>query len=96
MNPKQGKLSTVTGALLHFKFFADFHEKAKRAVTTGQFFRGSQEYRRYLAHVSKYSNLSFMYSGSRRYANSNSLFGAGIIKTNVGLEVYVRTVNGGP
>jgi hypothetical protein len=96
VNPKQGKLSTVTGALLHFKFFADFHEKAKRAAATGQFFRGSQEYRRYLAHVSKYSNLSFMYSGSRRYANSNSLFGAGIIKTNVGLEAYVRTVSGGP
>lgn len=94
VKPKRGKLSTVTGALLHFKFFADFHDKAKRAVATGQHFRGSQEYVRYLAHVSKHPNLSFMYSGSRRYTDSRGLLGTGIIKTNVDLESYVRPVNG--
>jgi hypothetical protein len=94
VKPKQGTLSTMRGALLHFKFFADFHNKAKSAVATGQHYRGSQEYARYFAHVSRDPNLSFMYSGSHRYANSNSVLRAGLIRTNVGFESYVRTVNG--
>ena len=84
----------MRGALLHFKFFADFHDKAKSAVATGQYHRGSQEYARYLTHLSKDPNLSFMYSGSHRYANSNRVLRTGIIRTNVGFEFYVRTVNG--
>jgi glycosyltransferase involved in cell wall biosynthesis len=92
--PKQGTLSTMRGALLHFKFFADFHNKAKSAVATGQYHRGSQEYVRYLTHLSKDPNLSFMYSGSQRYANSDSALRAGIIRTNVAFESYARTVNG--
>lgn len=88
--PKQGALSSVTGALLHFKFFADFHAKAKSAVASGQHYNGSQEYARYLAHVSRDPGLSFMYSGSRRYVNSESLLRAGIIKANAGFASYAR------
>ena len=77
---------------IFFKFFADFHGKAKAAVTTGQHFRGSQEYGRYLKHVSKTPNLSFMYNGSKRYVNSNSLVVEKIIKTNVDLESFVRAM----
>jgi hypothetical protein len=92
--PKRGTLSTMRGALLHFKFFADFHNKAKSAVATGQYHAGSQEYVRYLARLRRDPNLSFMYSGSQRYANSNSVLRAGIIRSNVGFGSYARTVNG--
>ena len=91
--PRQGTLSTMRGALLHFKFFADFHNKAKSAVPTGQYHGGSQEYVRYLTHLSKDANLSFMYSGSHRYADSDSVLRAGIIRSNAGFESYARTVN---
>jgi Glycosyl transferase family 2 len=92
--PKQGTLSTMRGALLHFKFFADFHNKAKSAVASGQYHGGSQEYLRYLTHLSKEPNLSFMYSGSQRYSDSNSVLRTGIISSNQGFESYARTVNG--
>lgn len=92
--PKQGTLSTVTGALLHFKFFADFHEKAKSAVASGQHYHGSQEYARYLAHVSRDPSLSFMYGGSHRYVDSESLLRAGIIKSSAAFESYARTLDG--
>jgi hypothetical protein len=92
--PKQGTLSTMRGALLHFKFFSDFHDKAKSAVATGQYHGGSQEYVRYLTHLRRDPNISFMYSGSHRYANSNSVLRARIIRSNVGFESYVRTMNG--
>jgi Glycosyl transferase family 2 len=93
VKPKQGTLSTMRGALLHFKFFADFHNKAKSAVAAGQYHGGSQEYARYLTHLSKDPNLSFMYKGSHRYANSDSVLRAGIIRNNAGFESYTRTVN---
>jgi Glycosyl transferase family 2 len=91
--PKEGTLSTVRGALLHFKFFADFHDKAKWAVATGQHYRGSQEYVRYLASVSRDPHLTFMYHGSHLYTDSNSLLRTGIIKTNAALESYVSTLD---
>jgi hypothetical protein len=78
----------VTGALLHFKFFADFHDKAKKAASTGQHFGGSQEYRRYLSRVRKEPNISFMYSGSRRYVNSNTLLQESLIRTNAALDPF--------
>jgi hypothetical protein len=92
VKPPQGQLATATGALLHFKFFADFHEKAKHAVSTGQKFRGSQEYGRYLLHVRRNPEISFMYRGSRKYMNSNSLLAEGLIKTSPALDSYVQTV----
>jgi Glycosyl transferase family 2 len=87
--PPQGHLSAVTGALLHFKFFADFHDQAKEKARRGQHYCGSQEYRRYLAYVGKNPNISFMYDGSRRYTGSETLLQEGLIKTSPMLEAYL-------
>jgi hypothetical protein len=91
--PEHGTLSTMRGALLHFKFFSDFYKKAKSAVATRQYHGGSQEYVRYLTHLSKDPNLSFMYSGSHRYANSDSVLRAGIIRNNAAFESFARGVS---
>lgn len=73
VEPREGKLSPTTGVLLHFKFFADFHNKAKEEAKRGEHYAGAQEYKRYLHHVAVNPNISFMYEGSVRYINSDSL-----------------------
>jgi hypothetical protein len=83
---KPGRVMTITGALLHFKFFADFHNKAKREVSRGQHYGGGQEYRRYLSYIRKHKDVSFMYEGSRKYLNSDSVLAEGLIKTTDGLD----------
>jgi Glycosyl transferase family 2 len=86
---KPGRVMTVTGTLLHFKFFADFHNKAKREVSRGQHYGGGQEYRRYLSYIRKNKDVSFMYEGSRKYLNSDSILGEGLIKTTDDLDQLV-------
>jgi hypothetical protein len=75
------RLAQVTGALLHFKFFAHFHNKAKLEAARGEHFQGALEYKRYLAYLRKRPNISFMYRGSRRYRSSDSLLQLGLIQT---------------
>ncbi len=72
-------ISGVTGALLHFKFFSDFHEKAVRAVEEGNYAQGSIEYKQYLNRMDRLGNL--MYEGSTYYRSSDDLLKAGLIKT---------------
>lgn len=74
-----GGLSKTTAALLHFKFFADFHDKAKTESTRGEHYAGGQEYKRYLAHVAKEPDISFMYEGSVQYTGTESLVTHGLI-----------------
>ena len=76
-----GKIAEVTGAFLHFKFFANFHNKAKLEASRGQHYGGGQEYRRYLSYINKKPDISFMYEGSRQYINSNSVMKEGLIRT---------------
>lgn len=86
--PENGSMAEVTGALLHFKFFSDFDEKAKNHIAKGQYYNGSQEYRRYLAYMLKNPDFSFLYKGSLKYADSNSVLGAGLIKSTKDYDRY--------
>ncbi len=84
--PVNGKLSPVTGVLLHFKFFADFHNKALEEVKRGEHWGGGQEYRRYLHYVSKNPDVTFMYSGSVRYKNSDTVLAGGLMRSSPALD----------
>lgn len=88
--PKHGKFSAITGVFLHFKFFADFHNKAKTEAGRGEHFSGAQEYKRYLRHIAKDPNITFMYEGSRRYENSDSVLKAGLMRTTPEFENQVK------
>ena len=80
-----------TGALLHFEFFASFHNKAKQEAARGQHFGGGLEYRRYLTCIGKNPDISFMYEGSRRYQNSDSVLQAGLIRTTDAWDEAAKT-----
>ncbi len=87
-----GHVSSITGVLLHFKFFADFHQKVLSEIERGEHFQGSMEYKRYMRYASKNPNFTFMYEGSRRYNGSPSLLEENLIRTSDKYEAYVASL----
>lgn len=79
------KLASISGVLLHFKFFSDFHARVLAAVKQGQHSDGSAEYRIYLKHMDKVGSL--MYEGSQLYQSSDDVLKAGLMQTS---EAYER------
>lgn len=63
----------VSGVLLHFKFFSDFHEKVLTAVQEGEYWHGSEQYAVYLEKLQRNPDLSAYYPGSVCYHNSEQL-----------------------
>jgi hypothetical protein len=74
------RLAPVTGALLHFKFFADFHERVLDAINAKEHFDGASEYARYLEALKVNPRLSFHYEKSAQYKDSEQLAGLGLIR----------------
>jgi hypothetical protein len=83
-------LAPITGALLHFKFFSEFFEKASRESESKQHFNGGQEYRRYLSYIKCHGDFSFFHRGSRRYENSLSLLNQGLLFSTKSYDDFVN------
>lgn len=81
-------IAPVTGALLHFKLFSTFDEKARSEVSRGEHWDAGVEYRRYVALHEKRASVSFMYEKSRRYRSSGDLLQCGIIRSTDALDRY--------
>lgn len=73
------KLSALTGVLLHFKFFADFNEKARTEAARGEHYAGGSEYTRYLR-CSEATN-GLRYARSAEYRGSADLLAHGLMQT---------------
>jgi hypothetical protein len=69
-----------TGALLHFKFLADFHGRALEETARGEHYDGASEYRRYAQTLSKNTGVAFMYEGSTRFEGTAQLVRLGLIR----------------
>lgn len=80
-NPPDATIAGTTGALLHFKLLADFHDRARSEVGRKQHFRGALEYQAYWQVLDGSSGLSAMSSGSIRYEDSAQLVRLGLLKT---------------
>lgn len=87
------KLSKVTGALAHFKFFADFHERVKVALQKKQFSDGSAEYQQYMARMDDLEKGVFFYEGSRKFENSNDLVEHNLMTAPDDFKRYATTAN---
>ena len=92
VGPRHDEMAAVRGALLHFKFFTDFHEKSKKHVSNGQYLHGSQEYQRYIMHMARNPDLSFMYEGSVRYENSDTVLQAGLIESTADYDSFAENL----
>jgi hypothetical protein len=67
------ELADVHAALLHFKYFSDFHDRVAVARSERQHFDAGSEYARYEAALAQTPDLSFYWEGSVRYRQSHDL-----------------------
>lgn len=74
------KMSDDWGALLHFKYFDDFGPRSKEAVDRGQHAAGAEHYKIYVGGLNKIEDQSLMFSGSRRFASTEDLIAAGLMR----------------
>ena len=81
-------LSDVTGCLLHFKFFSDFHSRATVEAERGQHWDGGAEYVRYASLLAKEPRLSLLYEGSCPYRSTRDLIRLGLVNSSVAFDKY--------
>ncbi len=75
-----GRLSKTNGALLHFKFLADFGNRVREEVDRKAYFQGGKEYQRYYARLGADAALDFMCAASVRYSGTSQLMALGLIR----------------
>jgi hypothetical protein len=72
-------VAPTTGALLHFKFLADFHRRALEDTDRGEHHDGTSEYRRYARKLSEDADLGLLYEGSTRFEGTVQLVRLGLM-----------------
>ena len=75
------KPATVSGAILHFKFFSDFAERTERALRERQYWNGSEQYERYAEGLEADPDLCAHHAGSIRFAGTAHLTTLGVLQT---------------
>lgn len=86
-------LADVTGVLLHYKFFSDFHDRVATALAERQHYDSSSEYARYEAALQNDPCLSFYYEGSVPYRGSRDLVERGFINTSSKYQKFVSRMS---
>lgn len=69
----------VFGALLHFKFFADYKDRIQDAINDAQYFDGAREYVNIMGKLSESERIDFVYPGSVCYSGPEQLKELGFI-----------------
>ena len=90
-NHRTGKLrlAPITGVLLHFKFFADFHRRVARALAEGQHFDSGTEYARYAAALRLDPAFGFADEQSVRYRDGDDLARRGFMLCDPDYESFI-------
>jgi hypothetical protein len=68
-----------TGALLHFKFLHDFHDRAVQEAARGEYYDEASEYRKYVRKLSENPDMSLSYEGSTSFEGTTQLVRLGIM-----------------
>jgi Glycosyl transferase family 2 len=85
------RLAPLTGALLHFKFFSDFHNRVVTGVERREYFDESSEYGRYSAALAAKPEVSFAGLSSIRYKSTRNLVDLRLLRTDPRYEDFVAT-----
>lgn len=86
----RGKPGDVTGALLHFKFLHDFTDKVATAVSEGNYYRGSVEYKRYAERLAQDQSFELTYPKSRIYQSSDDIVSCGLMRLSPAYQAAMR------
>lgn len=73
-------LANISGLILHFKFFEDFLDHAKRELARGQRWNAGAQYQRYLETISNDSKFTFCYQGTAEYRDSLQMIELGHLR----------------
>ncbi|MDA9499422.1 hypothetical protein XI05_18520 [Bradyrhizobium sp. CCBAU 11357] len=85
-----GKPGDVTGALLHFKFLHDFTDKVAIAVSEGNYYLGSVEYKRYAERLDQNRSFELIYPKSLIYQSSDDLVRCGLMRLSPAYQAAMR------
>jgi hypothetical protein len=69
-----------TGALLHFKFLHDFHDRASQEAARCEHYDGASEYQRYADRLRQNPDLTLSYEGSVRFEGTRQLVRLGLMQ----------------
>jgi hypothetical protein len=69
-----------TGALLHFKFLSDFHDRAVGEASRGEYYDGASEYQRYARILTERGDLAFSDKRSLRFEGTSQLVQLGLMR----------------
>jgi glycosyltransferase involved in cell wall biosynthesis len=86
--------ASVSGALLHFKLFHDFHEKVARGVEEGQYWNGSSQYRAYLAGMEANPDLAPTFEHTHRFQRSTQLVELGFMRASLQYDQFIESTLG--
>lgn len=81
----------VTGALFHFKFLSDFHDRVETEVARGEHHDNAREYQAYRDFMSGEGVVNFISDKSVRFENSRQLERLGLMFTDEVFERSMRT-----
>ena len=85
------RLSELSAALLHFKFFSDFVTRAPEEARRGEHWENAGEYALYARVLRDHPDLQLAYDGSVRYENSRQLVALGLMRTPEALVTAAST-----
>ncbi len=74
------RLAPGNGALLHFKFIADFRNRVNEEIVRRAYFRGGEEYARYYARFGAGAAIDFSCDASVRYSGASQLAELGLVR----------------
>lgn len=83
------EIAEVTGLLLHFKLFSDFHDRVKEGVEMKQYWQNSAQYDCYLDGLEADPGLTPFYSGSVRFEKSAQLVKMGFMNAPASFTDFV-------
>ena len=83
-------LSEVTGSLLRFDFFSDFHARADAEAERRQHRDDGAEYIRYASVLARDPDLSLLYRGSCPYRSTRDLIRLGLIRSSPEFDRYAK------
>jgi glycosyl transferase family 2 len=85
---QKSQVADISGALLHFKYFQDFHQRVSEEVIRGQHWNQAVEYHSYAEKLKTTHSLSLHAKDSARYESSKTLVDNKIIKKSKKFENF--------
>jgi hypothetical protein len=86
------RLADVSGVLYHYKFHDRLQEQARQAVREKNYFRGSLQYRRYLAVLDAEPNLTISGPTARRLESVDDLLAQGFLAESAAYREFAAAV----